>query len=698
MSDKPEKKDDLLEQLKNLWLPVAGFLGAVTLAYNFYQLWLGDQATVTYFLAGGGLGMLIITLIWVGFSTQKITTKARWSKGAIITSHRFTPPYRRAAWVGLSIIVLLAVFGFAALIQHEAKQKQKLIVAIAAFEGPEETYGLRNEIIEKLNADFSSDPDVEIITVREVITSEQGSVYARQLGQRRLADVVIWGWYRPTENPNVTIHIENLDSNQFLPLKKSETLQPIATLAELESFSFQQEAGQETSALISFLAGYIDYSAGNLKTAIARFDQALDRMGASPSLIENQSDVFFYKATANARLGEYQYAIQDYNQAIQINPRYLQAYNNRGLSYENLGEYQRAIQDFSQVIQINPQFAEGYSNRGIAYADLGEYERAIQDYSQAIQINPKFVWFYYNRGNAYDDLGEHQRAIQDYDQAIQITPQFLEAYNNRGVAYGNLGDHQRAIQDFDQIIQSNPQDARAYYNRGNAYSELGEYQRAIQDYSQAIQINPKYANAYYNRGLSYENLGEHQRAIQDFDQAIQINPQDANAYYGRGRSYAILGEYQRAFQDYDQAIQINPQYTNAYNGRGLAYSNLGEHKRAIQDYDQSVLINPQFTDAYYNRGNAYSALGEYQRALQDYDQVIQISPQDANAYYGRGFVYYHLGEYQLAIQAYNQAILINPQFDIAYYSRGMAYQYLGKTTEAEADLAKYKELTGKDAP
>jgi hypothetical protein len=51
MSDEPTKqKDGLLELLKKLWLPVAGFLGAVMLAYNFYQLWLGDQATVTNFV------------------------------------------------------------------------------------------------------------------------------------------------------------------------------------------------------------------------------------------------------------------------------------------------------------------------------------------------------------------------------------------------------------------------------------------------------------------------------------------------------------------------------------------------------------------------------------------------------------------------------------------------------------------------
>jgi hypothetical protein len=55
MPDKEaDEKDGLLELIKKLWLPVAGFLGAVTLAYNFYQLWLGDQAMATWRLAGAG--------------------------------------------------------------------------------------------------------------------------------------------------------------------------------------------------------------------------------------------------------------------------------------------------------------------------------------------------------------------------------------------------------------------------------------------------------------------------------------------------------------------------------------------------------------------------------------------------------------------------------------------------------------------
>ena len=39
-----------------------------------------------------------------------------------------------------------------------------------------------------------------------------------------------------------------------------------------------------------------------------------------------------------------------------------------------------------------------------------------------------------------------------------------------------------------------------------------------------------------------------------------------------------------------------------------------------------------------------------------------------------------------------------PQLVVAYAHRGLAYHQIGETAKSEADFAKYKELTGKDAP
>jgi tetratricopeptide (TPR) repeat protein len=58
----------------------------------------------------------------------------------------------------------------------------------------------------------------------------------------------------------------------------------------------------------------------------------------------------------------------------------------------------------------------------------------------------------------------------------------------------------------------------------------------------------------------------------------------------------------------------------------------------------------------------------------------------------RGFSYNNLGQYERAIQDYDDTFRLDPQYAQAYYARGYAYQGLGKSTEAERDIAKAKEL------
>src|ERR1700683_3224373 len=55
------------------------------------------------------------------------------------------------------------------------------------------------------------------------------------------------------------------------------------------------------------------------------------------------------------------------------------AFTNRGTAYNDKREYDRAIQDYDQAIRLNPNYAEALSNRGTAYNDKREYDRAIQD-------------------------------------------------------------------------------------------------------------------------------------------------------------------------------------------------------------------------------------------------------------------------------------------------------------------------------
>ncbi|MCP5038699.1 MAG: tetratricopeptide repeat protein, partial [Rhodobacteraceae bacterium] len=63
-------------------------------------------------------------------------------------------------------------------------------------------------------------------------------------------------------------------------------------------------------------------------------------------------------------------------------------YNNRGRAYSKLGEYDTAVTNFDQAIRLSPGFSLAYYNRGKAQVELGKYEAAFGDFNQSLSIDP----------------------------------------------------------------------------------------------------------------------------------------------------------------------------------------------------------------------------------------------------------------------------------------------------------------------
>jgi tetratricopeptide (TPR) repeat protein len=103
------------------------------------------------------------------------------------------------------------------------------------------------------------------------------------------------------------------------------------------------------------------------------------------------------------------------------------AYFNRGLAFKEKGNFDQAVADFDEAIELSPEHADAYFNRGLVLSKKGEQDRAIADFDKVIEISPNDADAFVKRGSAYRSRGDLDRALSDFDQALRIEPNMKAA-------------------------------------------------------------------------------------------------------------------------------------------------------------------------------------------------------------------------------------------------------------------------------
>ena len=192
---------------------------------------------------------------------------------------------------------------------------------------------------------------------------------------------------------------------------------------------------------------------GNLRMEQEDFEGAMNDFNKAIEL--KNFNAYNNRGILKNRLKDYQNALDDFNLAeLNLGGDKAKVLYNRGIARLNLGDFRGAEEDFSGAIGINPRYADAWSNRGfVRYDKLSNVEGAINDFDEAIHIDPDDPYAFYNRGNALLRSGKIAEALDDYDRTIERAPQFAAAYVNRGAALMQSGRRDAACQSWEKASE-----------------------------------------------------------------------------------------------------------------------------------------------------------------------------------------------------------------------------------------------------
>lgn len=414
-----------------------------------------------------------------------------------------------------------------------------------------------------------------------------------------------------------------------------------------------------------------------------------------PTDLAEEAVTHYEAGVAAYDAGDYEGAIDEFNQAIVRAPDYAGAYYQRGLAYWMLDKNDLALLDFEEATNLDETLAPAYYYQGQLYVDQEEYDAALTAYAAALALDDEYVDAYISRGYVYLLTEDYEAAIADYDAALNLDPDNLAGYNDRGVAYEYLEEYEYAIANYTAAIRRDDTYVLAHTNRADLYRRMEQYEKALADYNRALELDETSSSTYNDRGIVNEELADYDAALADYTQAIVLDPEEALYYRNRAGVHRTLSDYEAAIEDYTQAIALDPESIDALYYRGASRHDLGDYTGARRDYQRVLDLSPEDVYAQYGLGQLDYAEGDLEAAVENFVLATELDPEYAAPFNSACWSYSLLNQPEEALPYCETAINLDPQ-PYYYDSRGLALALLGETDAAIADFQVFVDELAED--
>jgi tetratricopeptide (TPR) repeat protein len=406
-----------------------------------------------------------------------------------------------------------------------------------------------------------------------------------------------------------------------------------ATLESLKDFFVNDKTGYNRGIPIRWIV----QSLGEMGIRIGS-RQPLSAIRAVPNKVITTADEHFiagfnkYLDPGTDILAGKRQAIQEFDNAIKLNPQYAVAYFARSSAKSQINDLKGSLVDVNQALAINPKFAEAYLSRASGKNSFKDFKGALADINQAIALNPKFSEAYLVRASIKSSMEDLNGVLADLDIALSFAPKYLSKRQYKVIIYLfrsaikiKSNDFNGALVDINQSIKLDPKNSLAYIFRGAIKINQKDFNGALTDFDQAVITNPRYSYAYMVRGgLKADRLNDLTGAMADLNQAITLDPKNASAYVFRCGVKIRLNDFDGALVDANRSITLDPTNSLAYILRGGLKFKKEDFNGALADFNKSIAIDPKNATAYVYRSAIKLKLNNRASAIQDLRQAAQL--------------------------------------------------------------------------
>ena len=198
----------------------------------------------------------------------------------------------------------------------------------------------------------------------------------------------------------------------------------------------------------------------------------------------------------------YSAALTDFQEVLRRNPRFADIRHLSGLCLSFLGHPEAALQQFNEAIALNGRYVEAHINRAITLNELGRFDEAQLAFAQAAEyesesegpfpaaVSARLANAHAQLGDLYLEAGAPMQAADQYRAALEIRSHFHDIRVRLAQALLQLGELNDAAAELRGVLAANPRFLAARLNLGLVYYRTGRPDEAAVEWETARQQQP----------------------------------------------------------------------------------------------------------------------------------------------------------------------------------------------------------------
>jgi tetratricopeptide (TPR) repeat protein/capsular polysaccharide biosynthesis protein len=387
----------------------------------------------------------------------------------------------------------------------------------------------------------------------------------------------------------------------------------------------------EPDALEAYLSGLANLLEQALEHCLAhRQYLAAERLSRQLLELDEQAKSYYRLGLAQAQLGDLDAALASWQQAIALQPDFVEAWTQQAQTHQKLEQFAEAGKCYAAWTTLQPENADAWAGLGLCQGKLGDWAAAVQAWGQSHTLAPGFAPVLADLSYGLLQLGQVGEALSRLRQALWQRSDFAETY----CAWATTPPQNPAVcanaAFLEALAAAADNSGAALHQAGTLLAQSGQLERAIALYQQSLQENPANFAAVIDLGDALVQTGQFSEAIARYqaalNQAAQRETRDAaNLWLGLARAQRKQGNWKGAIASARQALSLDADSVEAHRVLGLAYLEQGEAAIAV-DYWRSLLAQqPEAVDGWCNLAAALMQTGQLAEALRCLKTALRLN-------------------------------------------------------------------------